>query len=118
MKKQMNVTIDDGKTFFANEVSINFNPLQFTLDYKNITPRVDVRSKEAPSIHIEHNVVVLDPFHAKMILELMVKVVKEYEKEFGVIKKPKALEKLHKKHAKKNDIKTPKKTVTAPTYFG
>lgn len=116
MSQKMNVTIDDGNVFFAHELSINYNPLQFTLDFKNITPRVDVRNKDAPSVHIKHDVVMMDPYHLKLMLELMTKVVKDYEKKFGKIKKPKALEKMQKATEKKG--KAEEKTVKAPSYFG
>jgi len=110
--EKMNVSIDDGTSFYAHEVSINFNPLQFTLDFKNITPRVDVRNKDAPSIHIKHDVVMLDPYHAKMFSELLGRVVKEYEKGYGKIKRPKALDKI-----KKPKTKPEAKTIS-PSYFG
>ena len=33
-EKKLNVSIVDGKTFYAHEASINFNPTQFILDFK------------------------------------------------------------------------------------
>lgn len=113
-RKKMNVNIRDGQTFFAHETAVNFNPTQFIFDFKCVTPRIDVRSKEAPTISIDHNVIMVEPYHAKKISELLNKVVKKYEKEFGKIEKPKQLEKLEKRE-KKGD-KEIKKQV--PTYFG
>ena len=113
-KRKMNVNIRDGQVFFAHETAVNFNPTQFIFDFKCVTPRIDVRSKEAPTIAIDHNVVMVEPYHAKKISELLNKIVKKYEKEFGKIEKPKALEKLEKR--KKGKDKEVKKQV--PTYFG
>ncbi|MEA3430795.1 MAG: DUF3467 domain-containing protein [Nanoarchaeota archaeon] len=121
-KKRINLSINDGNAFFAHEVSINFNPLQFILDFKNVTPRIDPRSKERNTLCMVHNVVMIDPFHAKQVHDLLGEVVKKYEKEFGKIEKPKALKKLEKKAKKVNkDVKSDDKKKTTretPTYLG
>ena len=96
MKDQININIQDGEPFFAHEVSINFTPTQVTFDFKCITPRTDPRSQE-PSFQIKHNVVMLDPWHAKSLLEVLGNVTGKYEKEFGKIQKPKSLLKAEKK---------------------
>lgn len=114
-QKNLNISVNEGDPFFCNEVSANFNPMQIILDFKCVTPRVDIRSKQNPVVHIKHNVVMFDPFHAKKMLELLNKVVSDYERDFGNIRKPKAVEKLEKKM---KDKKSDKKTVAAPTYFG
>jgi len=95
-EKQVNVQVDNGQTFFAHEMSINFSPLQFVFDFRNVTPRVDLRSRMQPVLNIKHNVVLVDPYHAKRILGLLTRVIDDYEKKFGKIKKPKALEKAEK----------------------
>ena len=114
-QKNVNVSVDDGEDFFCHELSINFNPLQFIFDFKCVTPRVDVRSKQAPSIHIKHNVVMMDPFHVKRMLELLSKVMSDYEKEYGDVKKPKSVEKMEKKISAQH---IDEKTVSVPSYFG
>lgn len=113
--KNLNVSVNEGDAFFCHEMSINYNPLQFVLDFKSVTPRVDIRSKTSPAINIKHNVVLLDPYHAKQMHELLTKVITDFEKDFGKINKPKALEKMEKK-AKTLQV-APAKT-TAPNYFG
>lgn len=115
--KNVNMNIQDGDAFFAHELSINFNPLQFIFDFKCVTPRVDPRSRESIVLNLKHNVVMMDPFHAKRMLELMAKVVKDYEKEFGKIEKPKQLEKYEKKAKKKGKKGKEEKTI-APSYMG
>ena len=116
-EKNMHVSIDEGNSFFCHEMSANFNPMQFILDFKCITPRVDLRSKDAPTINVKHNVVMLDPYHAKQMLALLNKVVGDYEKEFGEIKKPESVEKFEKKIETQRKNTKPE-TITTPSYFG
>ncbi|MBD3313176.1 DUF3467 domain-containing protein [Candidatus Woesearchaeota archaeon] len=119
-EKKVNMTIKDGDTFFAHEMSINFNPMNFILDFKNVTPRVDPRSKESLVLHMAHNVVIVDPYHAKKIHELLGKVLGDYEKDFGRIEKPKALAKYESKAKKagKKKAEKPKAKTTTPSYMG
>jgi len=122
-KARINLSIDDGEPFFAHEMSVNFNPLQFILDFRNVTPRNDPRTKDGrPSIHLKHNIIMVDPWHMLQIRDLMARMVTAYEKEFGKIKKPKQLEAFEKKHKKaKDSAKTSKKDETkteVPSYFG
>ena len=112
MEKKINVSINEGGAFFAHEASINFSPQQFVLDFKCVTPRVDPRSSEAPTLHIAHNVIMLEPFHAKKLHELMGDMIARYEKEFTKIDKTKAMEKAEKKKMKAVENKE------QPTYFG
>jgi len=114
-EKNLKISVNEGEAFFCHELSVNYNPLQFTLDFKQITPRVDMRSKQGPVINIKHNVVMIDPYHAKRMLNLLAKVVEDYEKDFGKIEKPKAIDKAEKKMKKREGDK---KTIAAPTYFG
>lgn len=114
-KQQINLNIVEGDPFFAHEVSMNFTPTQITLDFKCITPRTDPRAK-TPSFLLKHNVVMVEPWHAKMMLDVLANVVKKYEEEFGKIKQPKALEKATKKHKKEAEQAT--KTTGAPSYMG
>ncbi|MBN1386057.1 DUF3467 domain-containing protein [Candidatus Woesearchaeota archaeon] len=114
MEKKINLTINEGEAFFAHELSVNFNPLQFMLDFKCITPRIDPRMRESMQMHIKHNVIMLDPYHLKQILPMMQDSLQRYEKEFGKIEKPKSLKKMDKKQTKKEDG-----TIEAvPTYLG
>lgn len=93
-QKTVNATINiaDGEAFFCHEMSINFNPLQFTFDFKSITPRIDSRNQDGTAIFaMKHNVVMLEPWHAKEVLKALSDSVKKYEQQFGSIEKPKAL---------------------------
>jgi len=113
MDKKINVSISDGSSSFAHEASINYSPTQFIFDFKNVTPRVDPRSSESPTIHILHNVVMLEPFHAKRFYELLGEMISKYEKDFERIDKPKAV-KLIEKRAKKDTMADE----VQPNYFG
>ena len=117
VERKINLSINEGDAFFAHEMAINFNPTQFILDFKNITPRVDPRSQQNPVIVIKHNVVLAEPYHIKKIYELMGKVIKKYEKEFGKIEKPKQIEIYEKKRKSMAKDKLETKQI-APDYFG
>ena len=67
----VNMNIHDGQAFYAHEISINFSPGQMVLDFKNITPRIDPRNKQGPTFVLVHNVVTLDPYHAKQFHTLL-----------------------------------------------
>ena len=114
-EKKLAMNIDNGKEFYAHETSVKFSPNQFVLDFKSITPRVDPRSGSDPILFLRHNVVLLDPMHAKKLAEILTDVVKKYEKEFSKIEKSKAALKHEKKL--KRTTKKPK-TMKAPEYFG
>jgi len=116
MSEQINLNINDGEPFFAHEVTVNFTPMQMTMDFKCITPRTDPRSKK-PSFQLKHNVIMLDPYHAKTMLGILSNVLQNYEKEFGKIQKPKALTKAEKKQ-KETLKKAGDKIAEAPTYMG
>ena len=115
-KKQINMGIDDGKEFFAHETSVHFNPTQFIFDFRSVTPRVDPRTRETPYISLKHNVVLVDPWHAKELIRIMTNVIENYEKQFGKIDKPKAMKK-HEKNVKKQKKVDAEKTQT-PSYMG
>ena len=116
--KKLNIGVTDGHEFFAHEVSVNFNPLQFILDFKCITPRVDPRTKENPLLMIRHNVVMVDPWHMLQIRNLFARMIEAYEKEFGAIKKPKQIETFEKKHKKAAEKKASESKTEIPSYFG
>jgi hypothetical protein len=117
-ERKINVSVSEGMEFFAHEFSVNFNPLQFIFDFKTITPRVDMRSKDVASLLIRHNIVLTDPYHAKKIHELLGNVIERYEKQFGKIEKPKALEKYEKNNKKKKTEESKNNKTIAPNYLG
>ena len=115
-QRALTYVIDNGDAFYAHEFSAHFNPLQLVLDFKSVTPRIDVRSKESPVLNIKHNVILTDPYHAKQLLALLAKSVERYEIEFGPIEKPNALvnaETKMKKQKKPSEV-----AIQAPSYLG
>ena len=115
--KKINLGISDGNEFFAHELSVNFNPTQFILDFRCVTPRSDPRSRDIPFISIKHNVVLVEPFHAKRILEVLTNVISQYEKRFGKIEKPKALQVAEKKSKKDSNKSKGKEKIETPSYI-
>ncbi|MBR9699892.1 DUF3467 domain-containing protein [Candidatus Woesearchaeota archaeon] len=113
MEKKINLSINEGTAFFAHEASINFGPTQVIMDFRCITPRVDPRSNEAPTLNMAHNVIMVEPYHAKRLFELLGTTIEKYEKEFGKIEKSKAMKSAEKK--RKEMKKDPQ---VSPSYFG
>ena len=115
--RNINLNINDGDAFFAHEMAINFNPLQFIFDFKSITPRVDNRSQDGTAVFsMKHNVVMVDPWHAKDIMAALSDSIKRYEKDFGKIEKPKVLQKYEKDNKAKAE--EARKQKTSPNYLG
>jgi hypothetical protein len=115
MKDQkVNLTIADGAAFFAHEMTAHFTPTQFTLDFKCVTPRTDPRTTGSTFL-IQHNIVMLDPWHVKSLIEVLSNMVERYEKTYSKIKKPKALDKAEKE--RKKPAKKSRKSNSA-NYFG
>ena len=109
--KKVKFDIENGLSMYADEAGVIFNPLKISFDFRSITPRVDVRNKEFQTLVLRHNVITMDPYTAKKFLEILEKNLKNYEKQFGKIQKPKALAKLEKKAKKKSKEES-------PVYFG
>ena len=89
-KTNINLNISDGEAFFSNEVSINFNPGHFFIDFKCVSPRIDPRNQSGATFALKHNVVILEPFAIKEMARMMQEIISRYEKDFGKIDKPKA----------------------------
>ena len=112
---KINFSISDGDAFFAHQASINFNPTMLFFDFKNITPRIDDRSPTRATLVLKHNVIMLEPYHALVFRDLLNRVLKDYEKEFGKIEKPESIKNLEKK---KGASSKHKDSDEAPSYFG
>ncbi len=122
-EKKINLNIIDGDAFFSHETSMNFNALQFIFDFKNISPRMDPRTRDGGVMTLKHNVVLMDAYQAKKFYELLGKAIEKYEKNYVKIKKPKVIEKIEKQRAKNKKSKS-KKTkkgdneIKIPSYLG
>lgn len=102
----------DNSAFFANHFTASHEPDKFLLDFKNVHPEFTPDNK--PVINIIHKVVMMDPFFAKSVLQVLQENIKKYEKKFGKIKKPEALVKAEKKRISTKE----KATGTKPNYLG
>lgn len=111
------INIKDGEAFYAHETSINFTPSLFNIDFKSLSPRVDPRNKEAPTWVMVHNLIMVDPYHAKQFHAILGEALKKFQDEFGKIDKSKALQKAEKKQKQyqKNVVET---KADIPHYMG
>ena len=115
---KFNFNINDGDAFYANEMSITFGPAQFAFDFKNISPRVDMRSQDGSKTFVlKHNVVLIEPFQIKLFAKVLNDAITRYEKEYGTIDMPKAIQQAE------NELKKIQKQAVAgshdvPSYFG
>jgi|WetSurMetagenome_2_1015567.scaffolds.fasta_scaffold1071129_2 hypothetical protein len=90
-EKRINVTLDHGEpVFFSDNVTVSHNLSKFIIDFSQTTPRFDnVGGDMQQSLVIKHRSIMIEPQFAKIIMELLEKNVKKYEKSFGKIKVPK-----------------------------
>ena len=116
-EQKINFVINDGDSFYANEISITFGPAQFSLDFKNISPRVDMRGQDGTkTFALKHNVILVEPYQAKTFIKVLNDSISRYEKEFGAIEIPKQLKNAEKKF--KLEKKQAKNMPSIPSYFG
>ena len=115
-KQNVNLNINDGDAFFSNEVSINFNPSHFFVDFKCVSPRIDPRNQSGATFSLKHNVVILDPYAIKELSRMMNEIVARYEKDFGKIEKSRAAKEADKIRKKTKSKPVPEEK--APGYFG
>ena len=116
-QKQINLRVKDEDQFYANEISINFNPNELILDFKCITHIHDVG--EHRSMMLRHLPVIINPFHAKSFLNMLNNAINDYEAKFGEIKKSEALKKAEKMVKNQEKIKpAPKAKEVGENYFG
>jgi hypothetical protein len=116
---EIRVRVKDGEQFYANESSINLNPVEINFDFKCVNQIQDMSNHSA--VLIKHTIVIMQPHNAKAFSEMLTRAIKDYEKKFGKIDKPKNLKKAEKiankeKENKKKRI-TKKKKITE-VFFG
>lgn len=117
MEQKINFNINDGESFYTNELSVTFVPTQFAIDFKNISPRIDPRNQDdTKTFVLKHNVVLIDPFQAKLFAQVLNDAVNRYEKEYGQIEVPSAIKKAE-IQIKKEQSENPK-SHDVPSYFG
>jgi hypothetical protein len=83
--KPVQFFIEDGPTFFTDEISIATNAQRFFFDFKNTSPRIDPRSTDMIPVALKHSVMVMDPQLAKVFSQLLNDHVAKYEAQHGAI---------------------------------
>ncbi|MBN1377348.1 DUF3467 domain-containing protein [Candidatus Woesearchaeota archaeon] len=111
-----NLSINQGRLFYSNEVGIAHNPVNFFIDFKSISPRVDIRNRDYTPMVMEHNTIAIDPFMAQELLGVLEDSIKKYENTFGKIKKPKSIDIAN--NLSKNKKKASAESTHIPSYFG
>jgi hypothetical protein len=115
---KLNFAINDGESFFTNEISITFGPAQFAFDFKNISPRVDMRNQDGSKTFVmKHNVVLIEPFQIKQFAKVLNDAIARYEMEYGKIELPTPIKKAEdqlQKATKQLDATSH----DVPSYFG
>ena len=114
---EVNMNIVDGQAFFAHETSVNYTPTQIMLDFKSVTPRTDPRNKTAATFVLAHNLIMLDPYHAKQVHKILGEALKRYEGEYAKIDKPKSLAAAEKRN-KKSVAESTTARAEVPRYLG
>ena len=92
--KNLNLDVKLGDEFFADNVSVFNNPVRMVFDFKNTTPRADMRGPLQQMFVTRHNVIMMDPFKAKDFLKSLKENISVYEKKYGKIVVPKHLKKI------------------------
>ncbi len=118
MSEGQEIRIDsvNGEEFLADEVSVSHSPVRFVIDFKAITPRMDI-ANHPPRTVIRHNVVLLDPYFAKELLQVLTDNLSKYEKKFGTVKRPEVLAKYEAEMTKQG-VKAGKVNAKKEDYFG
>ncbi|MBI3033679.1 DUF3467 domain-containing protein [Candidatus Woesearchaeota archaeon] len=111
--QEIRVDVVNGREFLADEVSISHSPVRFVVDFKSVSPRMDMAS-QPPRMIIRHNVILLEPHFAKDLLSVLKDNISKYESHFGEIRKPEALQRHEKESARAG---SPPKDVRQD-YFG
>lgn len=102
----------DNNPFVSNQQNVTIQTDKILLDFKNIYSQFDPANNEI--IIINHKMIILDPYIAKLFFDTLNKSIMEYEKQFGKIKKPEAVTKAE-EQAK---IRTKTSSSTSYSYMG
>lgn len=90
-KQQVNLKIDHSEDgFYSDSISVIYNPSKFVLDFKQITPKIDlIEGKGQQTLVVKHKTILLDVKFAKIFLDTLKNAVEGYEKKYGKIHLPK-----------------------------
>ena len=102
----------DKHAFLANHFTASHEPEKFILDFKNIHP--EFTPDNQAMLNIIHRVIIMDPYFAKTVLNVLDENIKKFEQKYGKIKKPESVEKAEKQPLSPKE----KATSTKPNYLG
>ncbi len=111
---QINVEVQNGQDFYADQVSVSHNPLKFILDFTRTTPRIDGNATSQPRLVMSHNVLLIDPYLLIEFVDVMKDNIAKYEKRYGKITKPAPLKRVDEEMKKAGK----KDTISRQEYFG
>ena len=111
--QQINIEVQNGQDFFADQVSVSHNPLRFILDFTRTTPRIDGNATSQPRLVMSHNLVMIDPYLAVEFINVLKDNIAKFEKRHGKIARPGALKKLDEEARKAGKVDAKKQE-----YFG
>lgn len=103
MGDHVNVDVSLGQDFFAEQVSVSHSPVRFVIDFVRNTPRINAAASTSRLL-TSHSTIMIDPYLAKEFVSVLSDNISRYEKKFGEIKKPAALQKFESevhRHGKK-----------------
>lgn len=89
MKKNVrNVEINYGvAAFYTDSMAVIHTSDKFVIDFRQTIPKLDqIENSRQETIYVEHNSVVMNPYIAKMLMNLLKDNIEKYEKKFGEIK--------------------------------
>lgn len=101
----------DENPMFAHEFTINLQPGQCSIDFKSITPQSGPGGTPA-QVMMNHKVVMLDAWLAKVLAEKLQATIADYEKKFGKIEQSKAFLKAQ------QEAQQSATTFEKPSYMG
>jgi hypothetical protein len=89
-EQSLNVDLELGKDFLAEQVSVSHSPVRFVIDFIRNTPRIEPNSGTT-RLQSSHSVVMMDPYLLKEFVSVLRDNIEKYEKRFGTIEKPASL---------------------------
>ncbi|MBS3165366.1 DUF3467 domain-containing protein [Candidatus Woesearchaeota archaeon] len=107
--KRMGVQELDRQPLYCNQMTVSHSPTQFFLDFRLVYPQFSPDNQQA-TVAL-HKLIVLEPYHLKETIKVLQENVQRYEKAYGKITTPKAVERAKKAHKSTGAI-------SAPEYMG
>jgi len=102
----------DKSPLFCNQMTVSHTPAQFFLDFRLVYPQFAPDNSQTTVV--QHRTVVFEPYHLKEVINVLQENIRRYEKDYGEISVPQAIENAK----KKKELTTPTAVSSAPEYLG